>query len=318
MPSTIHLPSSTVPADSVFDALPDAAVLLDESGQIVSANRTWVGFTTANGGDPALCGPGTNYLTICDEAAPQCPEAAQVAADIRAALDGLTYERNVEYPCHSPKVDRWFLTRTCPVQQGYARVLVAHTNITRHKTAELALQHQSRRDALTGLCSRDHFEAALRATLAPANTSELTYGHQNTNVGLLYLEIQDLASINRTYGFALGDEILMKLAERLVTTAQHTDIVARLSDIEFAMIRQGANLVDLNRTMAQLLQKMRRPFVINQHRVSVKLAIGAHSARRGDNPGHALQIASQRTQRGNHTLTIKEPGLSEAFPANHM
>ena len=82
--------------------------LLDRHGVIVSVNRAWQAFTTANRGDPSRAGPGASYLEAC-AAAGQDPVALEVAAAIRQALEGdLPGPLTIEVPCHSPDTARWF------------------------------------------------------------------------------------------------------------------------------------------------------------------------------------------------------------------
>ena len=73
-------------------------------------------FAVDNGGDPALTGVGVNYLEVCARsAAAGCEDAEQVAVGLRAVLAGETVESDYEYPCPSPLVGRWFVTRMTPM-----------------------------------------------------------------------------------------------------------------------------------------------------------------------------------------------------------
>jgi DNA-binding NarL/FixJ family response regulator len=88
---------------------PEAEVaLLDRAGVIVSVNAAWIAFAEANGGDPASTGVGQSYLEAC-AAAPGDHNAEQVAAGLRAALEGdLLVPMKVHVPCHSADTSRWF------------------------------------------------------------------------------------------------------------------------------------------------------------------------------------------------------------------
>ena len=94
-------------------ATPDPGVgteiaLLDRHGVIVSVNRAWQAFATANHGDLSRMGPGVSYLEAC-AAAGQDPVALEVAAAIRQALEGdLPGPLAIQVPCHSPDTARWF------------------------------------------------------------------------------------------------------------------------------------------------------------------------------------------------------------------
>ena len=81
---------------------------LDADGVIEAVNDAWTEFCRANGGDPRRCGVGTSYLAVCDAAAPD-PDAARVAAAIRAALGGdLPGPIAIRVSCDSPTEQRSF------------------------------------------------------------------------------------------------------------------------------------------------------------------------------------------------------------------
>lgn len=76
-------------------------VLLDLDGVIVEANGAWAAYSEQNGGHASRTGVGASYLQACD-AAPD-PEAAEVAAAIRAAIAGeLAGPVCVRTPCAAP------------------------------------------------------------------------------------------------------------------------------------------------------------------------------------------------------------------------
>ncbi len=123
---------------AILDALPAHIALLDSRAVIVSVNETWRRFADANALlDPAY-GIGRNYLEICDRASEEnSSEAHQVAQGIRAVLGGTVTSFSIEYPCHSPTKQRWFLMAVTPLagQQPHGAV-VMHLNITERKKAE--------------------------------------------------------------------------------------------------------------------------------------------------------------------------------------
>ena len=94
--------------------------------------------------DPAVgdYGIGVNYISICEAAVGDCAaEAPIVAQGIRAVMSGHGPEFQLEYPCHSPQEQRWFVVRvTRFAGEGPVRVVVAHENITARKRAEEELQ----------------------------------------------------------------------------------------------------------------------------------------------------------------------------------
>ena len=128
-------------AHSTVNALSAHLAILDETGTILTVNRTWRQFSQANSITSVGCVEGANYLTVCDAAAgPDSEGAAEFAAGIRAVLRGTQDEFSLEYPCHSPTERRWFIGRVTRFPgEGVTRVVVTHENITILKQAEESL-----------------------------------------------------------------------------------------------------------------------------------------------------------------------------------
>ena len=53
---------------------------------------------------------------------------------------------------------------------------------------------------------------------------------------VVMLDLDGFKPINDRYGHAMGDQILVKLADKLAATARATDVVARLGGDEFAIL----------------------------------------------------------------------------------
>ena len=123
-----------------LDSLSANIAILDESGEIGTANAAWKSFAAANAADPAEVLEGANYLRVCDSASgPASEEAADFAAGIRAVLSGRRESYEMEYPCHSLTERRWFVGRVTRFSEaGPPRAVVAHENVTGRKLAEEA------------------------------------------------------------------------------------------------------------------------------------------------------------------------------------
>jgi len=125
---------------STLDALSAHIAILDEHAIIVKVNAAWNRFASANG-FVGNNGVGESYLHVCSSAfGPWSDEASAVAAGIRAVMCGTVGEFKLEYSCHSPKEQRWFiLTATRFGGDGPVRVVVAHEDITARKRGEETL-----------------------------------------------------------------------------------------------------------------------------------------------------------------------------------
>jgi PAS domain S-box-containing protein len=128
-------------ARSVLDSLSANIAVVDESGTIVFVNRAWREFARANEAVGNVA-EDVNYLQVCDSAVELgCEEAASFAEGIRSVLSGRREEFALEYPCHSPTEQRWFVGRVTRFPSGSpTRAVVAHENVTPRKRAEEALR----------------------------------------------------------------------------------------------------------------------------------------------------------------------------------
>jgi len=123
---------------AILNALPASIALLDTQGVIVSVNEAWRQFA----GPRVLQSPGSatglNYLDVCDSArGADSPEAHEIANGVRSVLSGAVSAFSIEYSCHSPTAQRWFLLTVTPLALDRPNgVVVMHLDITERKRGE--------------------------------------------------------------------------------------------------------------------------------------------------------------------------------------
>lgn len=119
-------------ARASLDALPTHLVVIDDRGTILSTNATWDAFAAENGGQPEAVGVGVNYLKVCHRSVGANAEGArQVADGIWAVIRGRRESFGIQYTCHSPTEERWFVCRARRFPGGGpVRVIVAHQDIS--------------------------------------------------------------------------------------------------------------------------------------------------------------------------------------------
>ncbi len=115
---------------SVLDCLPEHVAVLTPDGTITMVNAAWRRFSMANG-DPDLqqSGPGCNYLKACEPTTDNA-DGDRAARGLRAVLDGTLPNFSMEYPCHSPTEERWFVMNVAPVPGPNFGAVVSHFNVT--------------------------------------------------------------------------------------------------------------------------------------------------------------------------------------------
>lgn len=100
------------------------------------------------------------------------------------------------------------------------------------KQAQERLLHMANHDALTGLANRALFYDRLKMALHRARREEEC-------LGLLYLDLDDLKTVNDSLGHQAGDRLLCELADRLVSCTRASDTVARMGGDEFTILLTG-------------------------------------------------------------------------------
>ncbi len=123
---------------SILNALSANIAMLDSQGLVLSVNEAWRKFADTNGLQSPEYGIGLNYLTVCDRAYGEDVSAARQAAEgIRSVLGGEVKSFAMEYSCHSPTEQRWFLMTVTPLADDSPQgVVVMHSNITDIKQAD--------------------------------------------------------------------------------------------------------------------------------------------------------------------------------------
>jgi diguanylate cyclase (GGDEF)-like protein len=96
-----------------------------------------------------------------------------------------------------------------------------------HLIAEL--QSLSLTDPLTGLSNR-------RAFFSVANQQLKLYHRTGTAFRLLFVDVNDMKTINDAFGHTAGDDALRTVAETLRTSFRRSDIVARIGGDEFCVL----------------------------------------------------------------------------------
>ena len=131
---------------SSLDALPGHIAVLDESGTILEINEAWQRFGNENHALASGIGVGVNYLEHCEQSEAQDDQTPAYVRGIKDVIAGTKTRFEVEYPCHSPTEQRWFVMRVTRFRDpGPVRIVIEHDNCTERKLAEDALRESEER-----------------------------------------------------------------------------------------------------------------------------------------------------------------------------
>lgn len=129
--------------EDVLDSMTAHISVLDKDGTITLVNKSWRQFALENGADWTMrgIGVGVNYLEVCRTAqGDNAEEAGSIYRGLQKILSGESCFFSLEYPCHSPSAQRWFLLTASPLTYESGGAVVAHQNITERRLAEEALR----------------------------------------------------------------------------------------------------------------------------------------------------------------------------------
>jgi diguanylate cyclase (GGDEF)-like protein/PAS domain S-box-containing protein len=116
---------------------------------------------------------------------------------------------------------------------GPVHGIVQVQDVTERKRFEDQLRYIADHDSLTGLMNRRRFREELESRLA----LQERYGGE---AAMLLVDVDRLKEINDTRGHQAGDQVLRKVADTMRRRMRATDIVARLSGDEFAVLLHNA------------------------------------------------------------------------------
>ena len=111
---------------------------------------------------------------------------------------------------------------------------------------------------------------------------------------LIYVDVNELKTINDTYGHAAGDEALLTVARRLLEQVRETDVVGRLGGDEFGIILaqtdKGAAW-EKAESLAEAIQVA--PFDWEGNEIPLGVAFDVHTFQLGDDASKALAEADR-------------------------
>ena len=141
-------------------------------------------------------------------------------------------------------------------------------NITNEKNSEQKINFMSYYDDITGIPNRKMFTEKFQ---------ELINNNSNCKslLGIIFFDIDNFKNINDTYGYEVGDEMLLKLCERIENILDGRQTFARFGGDEFVIAFSNIiNDKEINEFLDELLLKVRKPFEVNNKKIYCTISIG--------------------------------------------
>jgi diguanylate cyclase (GGDEF)-like protein/PAS domain S-box-containing protein len=274
-------------ANTVFETSPQAIVVTDPRGCVLSANQSFsriTGYSTPEilGRTLSLLKSGRHDSSFYDDLWKQVNDRGHWQGEIWNRLhDGEI--RPHELSITAVRDQELRVTHYLGMLQDIS---------DRHQAREV-IRHRALHDELTGLPTR--------ALLLERINSALEQAQQDcAHVGLLFLDLNGFKPVNDQHGHAIGDRLLQRVAQRLRDALRREDLVARLGGDEFVVLVPQAGGLEEMLTCARKVKAVIRGCGDDfEVAIAIDASIGiALSPQHGITTRQLLKAADQAMYRG--------------------
>ncbi len=200
------------------------------------------------------------------------PDRREVVAQ---KLDDLLHTRDLPPPSELELLHKDG-TRV-PVLTSYAiverpghdvEVFCMDVDLSEQKRHQAELTRIANYDTLTGLPNRHLLAELMERLRARADRN-------NSAFALCYLDLDRFKPINDTYGHAVGDQVLIEVADRLRRVVRGSDVVSRLGGDEFVVLLEGLGEgPDLGNRLSHILDSLANDIRVDDLVLNVQASIG--------------------------------------------
>ncbi|HWE99023.1 MAG TPA: EAL domain-containing protein [Caulobacteraceae bacterium] len=249
---------------TLIEASPAAVLLVDDGGKVTSFNQRFAEMWNI---DQSALDSG--------EWRPVVEQSMQLIRD-PAGHEARVHEIMAAKEAHSrdeiETVDgRWIDRHTAPVRSPAGANLGRawfYRDVTDHKRALDEAVRMARFDHLTGLANRAVLLEALDRGILQSRRRDVAFA-------IFYLDLDGFKDVNDTLGHAIGDELLIAVAERLRTRVRDTDVVARIGGDEFAiLVSDLRGATDAALLADEIIKVLSEPYSIGENHVYTSACVG--------------------------------------------
>lgn len=276
-------------AEQVVSEANSVIVILDQNGNIQRFNRLSEEYTGLK--EQEVIGQNVFKLFMSRS------EAAASKRNITGFFrNGSSYE--VERWIKTRKGQRLFLFRNKFVHSGSGKneifLICSGTDITEERRAQERLRVLANTDTITGLPNRN----AIHELISDAITAR-----GDTQVGLVYLDLDNFKKVNDAYGHMFGDQLLQAVALAILSCLDEGQTLARLGGDEFIVLATDTSQGALEAMASRILTRLRQPFRIGLIEVYTGCSLGIALA-----PQHGNDRESVIRNADTAMYTAKENG----------
>jgi diguanylate cyclase (GGDEF)-like protein/PAS domain S-box-containing protein len=239
--------------------------------------------------------------------------AAHIAAIAETPGATTTYHARM---AHADGSWRWLeITSANLIDDPNVNGIVTNSrDITETREAQQRLTYEASHDVLTGLANRALFHNRLSAGL--------TVEDPHYRLSVVLIDLDDFKTVNDTLGHAVGDDLLVAVAEKLRNGIRPDDTVARLGGDEFAIIVNGISGGDVDEILNRIIADLSQSVLVDGHRLTAPASFGVVEGRPGDDPGTLLRQADiamyKAKELGMGSYRHYQPGMQTDPTESHL
>lgn len=276
-------------AEQVVAEANSVIVVLDKHGNIQRFNRLSEEYTGLK--EHEVVGKNVFKLFMTPT------EAAASRRNVSAFFhNGNAYE--VERWVKTLKGQRLFLFRNKFVHNGSGKneifLICSGTDITEERRAQERLRVLANTDAITGLPNRN----AINDLIADAIDKR-----GDTQVGVVYLDLDNFKKVNDAYGHMFGDQLLQAVSLAILGCLDGEQTLARLGGDEFIILATDTTQVALEAMSSRIISRLRQAFRIGLIEIYTGCSLGIAIA-----PQHGTDRESVIRNADTAMYTAKENG----------
>ncbi|MCL4757295.1 MAG: EAL domain-containing protein [Rhodocyclaceae bacterium] len=237
---------------------------------------------------------------------------------VAAHLKGLTGHFYCEYRVRASNGEyRWLAARGIAVRnrKGRATLMVGSvTDITERIAREQRIREMALTDQLTGLPNRRSLLDRIPAVLAEAQRA-------GSMVAILFIDLDRFKNVNDSRGHAIGDDLLVALANRLAGVLRPYDSLVRQGGDELIALLPGlGDAPEAEAVARRLIEAVAEPVHLEDAEIRLTASIGvALFPRDGDDADALLRAADMAMYaakaEGGNDLRFFEPRMMERVTA---
>ncbi len=214
-------------------------------------------------------------------------------------------------------VDSTMVPLVDPLSGQVRKYVSIRFDVTEKRQLLHTLQWRVGHDVLTGLPNRAYLSDLLNQALACSRREGIA-------LAVCMLDLDGFKAVNDGYGHAMGDLLLVEVAQRLKHILREGDAVARLSGDEFVLILRD---VDEGRQLPAALRRVLRalaaPYVVREQQLSLSASIGVTLYPQDDEDAdtlvrHADQAMYVAKQRGRNRYHLFDVTQEQELKATHQ